>query len=291
DVHLLAAGGARGGLAWSFLPDDRQRPVPVDLDATRISLRAGLREATVSRASGVPTRVLLRNDAGRVDASIEMRDVRVLQTVPDALLTPPPFDAKKAVLVEPASRTKERFAREALGALIELIRGAARRDPALLEGDAPRVTGLFTRAYTALFRAFFPEDRLRAEARLAARKDAATVRDALARAGAGGRVQALADLRGRFRENCKVLLSDAAHELADLGEQLIGAGDPPGDEASERLKQGLVRASGDAVVQAFLAAVVDPMDDEAAREIERIAAEPAATATGTAIAPAAGGTP
>jgi hypothetical protein len=300
---LLAPGGAPG-IAFSFALDEPAPPIVTGLDAERIEVRAGPREATILRATGLPEHVLLRSPTGRKEAEVFFREIEVLPQVPDELLAPPPpatTEASTAAAppkietVGPPPWTKERLARGALRELLSRLRAGAARDPQLVARERPRIESVLERYYAALFRAAYPETKLREEARRAADADRATVEAALARAGAGGRAKALGELREVFRANCATHMRDAAAELIHLAEDAIGGADAAAGPAAEEARRALVGISGGAVLAAFRETIVAPMEAEAGSALEKLASENhgdrGAAATPAPATPLAGGKP
>lgn len=272
---VLAPPARAPGLAFAFDLEERESPPSViGLDAERITLRSGRREAVLLRASGVPELALLRSPTGRSEAQVLVKDVEVLAAAPDSLFAAPvALDPAKIENVSPPPFTKEELARSALAALLGRLREGAARDAALLgrEKEREKVESVLTRYYAALFRAAYPEAKLREEARRAAHADAPTVEATLSRAGKAGREKALNELRQVFRANCSVHMRDAASELVHLAEAAIGPTDPCATADAEAARRALVAVSGRAALGAFSEAIVTPMEAAAAAELESLA--------------------
>lgn len=275
-----AAAGAPG-LAFSFRGEEGEPPSIVDLDAEGIRLRAGAREARISRATGLPERVVLRGQTGRIEAEVAISDVEILEAVPDDLLAPPGLPSAAPVPSEPTPRTKDGFAREALAALLGRVRAAAARDPALVSREAAKLEAILARCYGAILRAKHAEARLRELACEAARADEATVLEALEKAGPAGRERALDDLRARFHANCSQQLRHAGAEIVGLAEAAIGPPTAGAPDAVECARHALVSISGRAALAAYREAIVGPMEDAASAELERLAASGSRPAGGT----------
>jgi hypothetical protein len=277
DVDFAGSSGRDRGLRFTFLADDRDAATVIALDERRIVLRAGPREATIARDTGLPERVLLRSATGRVEAEVELRDVEVLEKVPEELLGPPGRGTGEVEAVDPTPHTKAQVARGALAAIFERLEAGAAKDPALLTREAAKVEAVLTRYDGAIFEAAYPTAKLREQAREAARRDEATVRQALARAGPAGRAKAIEELRAIFRNNCTYQMREAAVELVQIAEAAIDRR----NQAAPETRRALVAASGRAVLAAFQQSIVGPMESEAAAEIEKIAAAPPAASGAT----------
>jgi hypothetical protein len=274
-THRIALEPFDRGLAFSFRQHDRTPATVISIDEDRIVLRDGAREATISRRTGFFERVILRGPTGRIEGEVVASSCEVLPFVPEEWLAPPEVKEEEVEQVEPAPRSKESFARAALGALFGRLRAAAEADPDFAGREGPRLEAVLTRFYAALFRSAYPEPQLREEARRATRADAEAARAAIARAGAAGRKRAIEDLRVRFRANCETQLRDAASELVRLAEAAIGPEDAASKEPVQAARRALVRLSGRAALAAYRQAIVAPMEEEAAAELERLAAAPA----------------
>jgi len=228
-----------------------------------------------SAASGFPESVRLMGPTGRVEGEVRTISFESLGDVSDALLAPPATTVT-ATETEPAPRLKEAFVRDALAAILGPLRMGGARDAGLLERERERVEALLVDTFTALYRAGYDEPRLRLEARRAVELEAATVRAALVAAGEANRARTSKALKERFRDNCRRQLKDAVGELVRIVESSLARTDheTPADEAARRK---LLAAAPTAALAAFETAIVAPMESEAGIEIDRLAAQVAAT--------------
>lgn len=223
-------------------------------------------EVARAAGSGFPESIVLRGPLGRVEGEVKLISFEVLAEVPDASLALPAGGAAPEA-AEPSPVLKERIAALTLDATLERIRGRAAGDPALLDRDEARVSEVLAAEYAALYRAAYPEKRLREEARRAVVADLDAVKAALADAAPARRGEVVDALIERFRQSCRRQLRDALGELVRIAEAAL---EPRGAEG-EAVRRKLLAASGKAAMAAFERAIVAPMEDEARAEVERIA--------------------